>query len=35
MEYNRVGDKKLLVASDNKRCRKIHKWMWYVSKNKE
>jgi len=23
------------VARSNKRCRKIHKWLWSISKNKE
>ena len=35
MENNRTSDKKLLVARSNERCRKIYKWMWYISKNEE
>ena len=33
MEDNRVGNKKLLVARDNKRYRKIYKGIWYVLEN--
>ena len=35
MEDNRVGNKKLLIVRDNKKCKKICKWVWYMSKNKE
>ena len=35
MEDDRVGDKKLLVARSNERCRKICGWMWPMSGNEE
>jgi len=35
MEDSRVGDKKLLVARSNKRCRKIYGMVRFVSENEE
>ena len=35
MEDSRVGDKELLVAGSNKRCREIYRRMQLVSENKE
>ena len=35
MKDNRVSNKELLVARDYKRCRKIYRQIWYISKNKE
>jgi len=35
MEDNGVGNKNLLVAGSNERCRKICEWIWYVPKDKE
>ena len=35
VENNRFGDKKLLVAESNKRCREICGGVQYVSKNEE
>ena len=35
MEDSRIGDKELLVARGNKRCRKICGRMQFVSENEE
>ena len=35
MEDGRIGDKKLLVARGNKRCREIHRGMRFVLENEE
>jgi len=35
MKDGRIGDKELLVARGNKRCRKIHGRMQFVSENEE
>jgi len=35
MEDSRIGDKELLVAGNNKRCREIYGRMQLVSKNEE
>ena len=35
MEDNRVGNKELLVAWSNKRCKKIYRWLWYVLEDEE
>ena len=35
MEDNRIGDKELLVARSNERCRKICEQLWYVLENEK
>jgi len=35
MEDNRVNNKKLLIARNNKRYWKIYGQMWYISEDKE
>ena len=35
IEDNKVGDKKLLVARNDKKCGEIYRWIWYVLENKE
>ena len=35
MENDRVSDEKLLMARDNKKYRKVCRWMWYVSKDEK
>jgi len=35
MEDDRLGNKKLLVARSNDRCRKIYGWLWYMSENEK
>ena len=35
MKDNEVGDKELLVARGNKKCRKIYRRMWYVPKDEK
>ena len=35
MEDHRVGDKELLVARSNERCRKICERMQFISENEE
>jgi len=35
MKDNEVGDKKLLIARNNKRYRKIYREIWYMSEDEE
>ena len=35
MKDNKVSDKELLVVRDDKRYKKICKWMWHMSENGE